>query len=194
MSKQSRDFIAALQISLDGNIQGANGEIDWVDSWNDALDLISDVDAAVLGGGMYPGYEQLWGSIAADSHSAATMLGREATDGEVEFARWTQRTPHYVLSTTLDKVGWESARLVREVSELRSVKEQPGGAVYIIGGAALVSSLMNEGLIDEVRLIVHPIILGSGKGLFAGVRNEHMLELVQSRTDRSGRVVLTYRT
>ncbi len=194
MSKQSRDFIAALQISLDGNIQGANGEIDWVDSWNDALDLISDVDAAVLGGGMYPGYEQLWGSIAADPHSAATMLGREATDGEVEYARWTQRTPHYVLSTTLDKVGWESARLVREVSELRSVKEQPGGAVYIIGGAALVSSLMNEGLIDEVRLIVHPIILGSGKGLFAGVRNEHMLELVQSRTDRSGRVVLTYRT
>jgi dihydrofolate reductase len=193
MSKQSRDFIAALQISLDGNIQGANGEIDWVDSWNDALGLISDVDAAVLGGGMYPGYEQLWGSIAADPHSAATMLGREATDGEVEFARWTQRTPHYVLSTTLDKVGWESARLVREVSELRSVKEQPGGAVYIIGGAALVSSLMNEGLIDEVRLIVHPIILGSGKGLFAGVRNEHMLELVQSRTDRSGRVVLTYR-
>jgi dihydrofolate reductase len=193
MSQQSRDFIAALQISLDGNIQGANGEIDWVDSWNDALDLISGVDAAVLGGGMYPGYEQLWGSIAADPHSAATMLGREATDGEVEFARWTQRTPHYVLSTTLDKVGWESARLVREVSELRSVKEQPGGAVYIIGGAALVSSLMNEGLIDEVRLIVHPIILGSGKGLFAGVRNEHMLELVQSRTDRSGRVVLTYR-
>ena len=193
MSKQSRDFIAALQISLDGNIQGANGEIDWVDSWNDALDLISDVDAAVLGGGMYPGYEQLWGSIAADPHSAATMLGREATDGEVEYARWTQRTPHYVLSTTVDKVGWESARLVREVSELRSVKEQPGGAVYIIGGAALVSSLMNEGLIDEVRLIVHPIILGSGKALFAGVRNEHMLELVQSRTDRSGRVVLTYR-
>ena len=193
MSKRSRDFIAALQMSLDGNIQGANGEVDWVDSWNDALDLIADVDAAVLGGGMYPGYEQLWGSIAADPHSAATMLGREATDGEVEYARWTQRTPHYVLSTTLDKVGWESARLVRKVSELRSAKEQPGGAVYIIGGAALVSSLMNEGLIDELRLIVHPIILGSGKALFAGVRNKEMLELVQSRIDRSGRVVLTYR-
>ena len=180
-------------MSLDGYIQGVNGEVDWVDSWNDALDLIPDVDAAVLGGGMYPGYEQLWGAIAADPHSAVTMLGRAATDGEVEYARWTQRTPHYVLSTTVDKVGWESARLVRKVSELRSVKEQPGGAVYVIGGAALVSSLMNEGLINELRLIVHPVIFGSGKALFAGVTNEHTLELVQSRTDRSGRVVLTYR-
>lgn len=194
MSKRSRTFIAALQMSLDGYIQGANGEVDWVDSWNDALELISDVDAAVLGGGMYPGYEQLWGSIAADPSVATAMLGRAATDGEAEYARWTQRTPHYVLSTSLDKVGWETARLVREVSELRSVKEQPGGAVYVIGGAALVSSLMNEGLIDELRLIVHPIILGGGKALFAGVRPRHALELVQSRAERPGRVALTYRT
>jgi dihydrofolate reductase len=52
---------------------------------------------------------------------------------------------------------------------------------------------MNQGLIDEIRLIVHPIILGGGKALFAGVRNRQMLELVQSGADRSGRVVLTYR-
>ena len=82
---------------------------------------------------------------------------------------------------------------MREASELRSVKEQPGGAVYVIGGAALVSGLMNEGLIDELRLIVHPIILGGGKALFAGVGDRHTLELVQSRAEPSGRVVLTYR-
>src|SRR5215472_1273622 len=166
MSKRSRAFIAALQVSLDGYIQGANGEVDWVDSWNDALGLIPDADAAVLGGGMYPGYEQLWGSIAADPRSGPAMLGREVTKGEAEYAQWTQRTPHYVLSTTLDQVNWETAHLVRDVSELRPLKEQPGGAVYVIGGAALVSSLMNEGLIDEVRLIVHPVILGGGKALF----------------------------
>jgi dihydrofolate reductase len=192
MSKRS--FIAALQISLDGYVQGANGEVDWVDSWNAALDLIPGVDAAVLGGGMYPGYEQLWGSIAADPHGGAAMLGREATDGEVEYARWTQRTPHYVLSSTLEKVNWESARLLRDVSELRSLKDQPGGAIYVIGGAALVSSLVNDGLIDELRLIVHPIILGGGKALFAGVSGRQTLELVESGADRSGRVVLTYRT
>jgi dihydrofolate reductase len=192
MSNGSRAVIAALQISLDGYLQGANGAVDWVDSWNDALDLIPDADAAVIGGGTYPGYEQLWGSIAADPHSAAAMLGREATDGEVEYARWTQRTPHFVVSTTLDKVGWESARLVRDVSELRSLKEQPGGTIYVVGGAMVVSGLLREDLIDELRLIVHPVILGGGKSPFAGA-GERTLELASSRAGRSGRVILTYR-
>jgi dihydrofolate reductase len=189
-----RAFIAAVQVSLDGYLQGANGEVDWVDGWDDALGLIPDAEAAVIGGGTYPGYEQLWGSIAADPASGAAMLGREVTEGEVEYARWTQATPHYVLSTTVDKAGWESAHLVRDISELRSLKEQPGGPVYVIGGAALVSSLMNAGLIDELRLIVHPILLGGGKSPFAGIRDRQPLELVQSRAGRSGRVVLGYRT
>lgn len=193
VSKESRAFIAALQMSLDGYIQGAGDEVDWVDSWSDALGLVPGADAAVIGGGTYPGYEQLWGSIAADPQSAAAMLGRAATDGEVEYALWTQRTPHYVLSTTLDKANWETARVVREVSELRPLREQPGGDIYVIGGAALVASLINEGLIDELRLIVHPVILGGGKSPFAGVRNRQALELVRFGTGRSGRVVPAYR-
>jgi dihydrofolate reductase len=194
MSKQSRAAIAALQMSLDGYIQGANDEVDWVDSWDDALGLIPGADAAVIGGGTYPGYEYLWGSIAADPQSATDMLGRAATDGEVEYARWTQRTPHYVLSTTLEKVNWDTASLMRDVGELRALKEQPGGAIYVIGGAALVSGLLNEALIDELRLIVHPILLGGGKAPFAGVKPRRRLELVDTTAGRSGRVVLTYRT
>lgn len=193
VTERSRAAIAALQISLDGYIQGANGEVGWVDGWNEALDLIPGVDGAVIGGGTYPGYEQLWGSIAADPRSGTAMLGREATEGEVEYARWTQKTPHYVLSTTLDKVGWESARLMRDVTELRSLKEQPGGSLYVIGGAALISSLINEQLVDELWLIVHPIILGGGKSPFAGVKDMQTLGLVRSQADRSGRVVLAYR-
>jgi dihydrofolate reductase len=179
-------------MSLDGYMQGANNDVDWVDSWNDALDLVADVDAAVIGGGTYPGYEQLWGSIAADPQSGVEMLGREVTPGEVEYAQWTQRTPHYVLSTSLNDVTWKTAQLTRDAGELRSLKEQPGGAVYVIGGARLVSSLMNEGLIDELRLIVHPIVLGGGKAPFAGVRDRHTVKLVDSNAGRSGRVVLTY--
>ena len=189
----SRLFIAALQVSLDGYLQGANGEVDWVDSWGDALGLVPGADAAVLGGGMYPGYEMLWGSVAADPRSGTAMLGREVTEDEADYALWTQRTPHYVVSTTLEKVSWETAHLVRDVSELRLLKEQPGGAVYVIGGAALVTSLLNEGLIDEVRLIVHPLILGGGKSPFAGVKEPRTFQLAQTSAGRNGRVVLMYR-
>jgi dihydrofolate reductase len=188
-----RLFIAALQVSLDGYLQGANGEVDWVDSWDDARGLVAGADVAVLGGGMYPGYEMLWGSIAADPRSGTAMLGREVTEGEADYALWTQRTPHYVVSTTLEKVSWETAHLVRDVSELRTLKEQSGGAVYVIGGAALVASLLNEGLIDEVRLIVHPLILGGGKSPFAGVKEPRTFQLTQTSTGRNGRVVLMYR-
>jgi dihydrofolate reductase len=189
----SRNFIASLQVSLDGYLQGVNGEVDWVDSWDDSLGLVPGADAAVLGGGMYPGYEMLWGSIAADPRSGAAILGREVTEGEADYALWTQRTPHYVLSTTLEKTGWETSHLVRDVSELRSLKEQPGGAVYVIGGAALVASLLNEGLIDEVRLTVHPVILGGGKSPFAGVQEPRTLQLERTSNGRDGRVVLMYR-
>ena len=189
----SRLFIAALQVSLDGYLQGANSEVDWVDSWDDALGLVPGAGAAVLGGGMYPGYETLWGSVAADPRSGTAMLGREVTEGEADYALWTQRTPHYVVSTTLEKVSWETAHLVRDVSELRSLKEQPGGAVYVIGGATLVASLLNEGLIDEVRLIVHPLVLGAGKSPFAGVKEPRTFQLAQTSASRDGRVVLMYR-
>lgn len=194
MSKGSRAMIAAFQMSLDAYMQGPNGEVEWVDSWNDGLDLISDVDAAVVGGGTYPGYEQLWGAVADDPRSANAMLGREATQGEIDYARWTQTTPHYVLSTSLDKVNWDKARIVRDVDELRSIKEHASAAIYVIGGAALVSRLLNEGLIDELRIIVHPIILGGGKAPFAGVGDRQSLELVKSEAGRSGRVVVVYRT
>lgn len=193
MNTAPRVVVAALQISLDGYIQGADGDVAWVDSWNESRDLVPDVDAAVIGGGTYQGYEQLWGSIAADPSRGAAMMGREITAGEVEYARWTQRTPHYVLSTTLEKVEWETAHLLRDVSELRSLTEQPGGAIYVVGGASLVSSLLKAGLIDELRLIVHPVLLGGGKSPFAGVSASRPLELVSSTRDASGRAVLAYR-
>jgi dihydrofolate reductase len=193
MSTPTRNFIAALQISLDGYVQGANGELDWVESWSDALDLVPDADAAVLGGGTYPGYEQLWSSIAAEPQSGEAMLGRAPTAGEVEYAQWTQRTPHYVLSATIDKVNWSKATLVRNTRELGDLKAQLGGTTYVIGGAALVSSLMNNGLLDELRLIVHPVVLGAGTALLGGVKERRALELVQAGAGRAGRAVLRYR-
>jgi dihydrofolate reductase len=194
MSARSRLMIASVQSSLDGYMEGANGELDWVVDWGDALAVLSDVDAAIIGGGTYPGYAQLWRAVASDPQGGAAMLGRMPSKREVEYAQWTQTTPHYVLSTTLDQVASDTARLVRDLSELRSLKSQPGRNVYVIGGPALVSNLINEGLIDELRMIVAPIILGGGKSPFAGIRQPHRLELLRSEAGRPGQVILTYRT
>ena len=60
-----RKIIAALVVSVDGFIQGPNGELDWVDTWEDPFDLLPQIDACILGGRMYPGYEKYWGAIIA---------------------------------------------------------------------------------------------------------------------------------
>jgi dihydrofolate reductase len=98
------------------------------------------------------------------------------------------------LSTTLKSVSWPTAQIIRDVAELRTLKGQPGKNMYVVGGATLVASLLNEDLIDELRLIVHPIVLGKGQALFGGVNKRLSLDLVQSKATESGRVIVTYRT
>jgi len=193
-SHTSRTMIAALQVSLDGFTQGPNGEKDWVDSWADAIELIPDVDAFVLGGHMYPDYGEYWKSIYANPERVEPFQERIPSKREIAYARLAARTPHIVLSTTLKSVSWPTAQIIRDVAELRTLKGQPGKNMYVVGGATLVASLLNEGSIDELRLIVHPIVLGKGQALFGGVNKRLSLDLVQAKSTESGRVILTYRT
>jgi dihydrofolate reductase len=101
---------------------------------------------------------------------------------------------HIVLSSTLDKVAWKTARIVRDVEDIRKMKQQPGKDMYAVGGATLVSSLMNLGLIDELRLMINPLILGGGKALFKDVKERHSLKLIRVKPLKSGKVSLTYST
>jgi dihydrofolate reductase len=193
----TRTTIAALQVSLDGFTQGSHGEKDWVDSWADALELIPDVDTFVLGGHMYPDYGEYWESIYANPDRVLPFDRRIPTKSEVAYARLAARTPHIVLSTTLKSVSWPTAptaRIIRDVAELRALKGQPGKNMYVVGGATLVARLLNEDLIDELRLIIHPVILGQGQALFSGVNKRLSLELVQATSTESGKVIVTYRT
>lgn len=191
-----RAMIAALQVSLDGFTQGSDrGGEDWVDSWADAIELVPEVDAFVQGAGMYPGYGEYWASIYADPQRVPPYQTRVPSNREIAYAQLAAKTPHFVVSTTLSSVSWPpTAQIIRDVAELRTLKGQAGKNMYVVGGPTIVASLLNEGLLDELRLIVHPILLGGGKALFAGVNKRRSLHLVQAESTESGRVILTYRT
>jgi dihydrofolate reductase len=190
----SRRFIAAMQVTLDGCSAGGP-EADWVDSWADGLELLPRVDAFVLGGGMFPDYEMFWAAVRDDPAAAAGWLGRDVYPREIEYARVAAETPHLVLSATIRDAAWPTARIVRNLDEIRAFRSQPGGPVYVVGGSGLVRSLIDEGLIDELRLIVHPVVLGAGTGpgLFGGIAQRRDLELAGSERTPTGRVHLTYR-
>jgi dihydrofolate reductase len=191
-SETSRKIIAALQVSLDGHIEGPNGELDWIGSWEDTFDLLPEIDTCVLGAGMYPGYEQYWLAILANPEGVLPLTGRVPSKGEVEYARFADKTPHVVLSKTLDTVAWETTRIVRDVADIRALKHEPGKHIHAVGGASLVSTLMNEHLVDQLRLTVHPVVLGTGKALFKDVDARHRLDLVETRPLAGGRISLTY--
>jgi dihydrofolate reductase len=186
-----RSLISAMQVTLDG--YSSEGDAPWVDSWADGLGLLPPVDAFVLGGGMFPDYEQWWATILDDPGTAADWLGRDPYPREVAYARLAAETPHLVLSKTLTGASWPTARIVDSMDEIRALKEQPGKAVYVVGGPGLVTSLVNDGLLDELRLIVHPVVVGGGRTLFTGLVEPRLLELVSSEPTAAGRVNLTYR-
>ena len=189
----TRRLVAALQVTLDGRILGPEGEVDWVDSWADGLELLPPVDAFVLGGGMFPEYERFWATVRDDPAAAADLLGRDPYPRELAYARVAAETPHLVLSTTLTETTWPTARIVRDIDELGALRQQPGKAVYVVGGPALVASLIDANLLDELRLIVHPVLAGAGPTFFSGVTQRDKLAFVAAEPMASGCVQLAYR-
>jgi hypothetical protein len=89
-----RKLIAGMQSSLDGKVGGPDGFADWVDAWSDHYEVMPRVDACLLGAGMYPGYEQYWTTIHSAPDRVIPMSGKLPTPAEVEYARFTARTPH----------------------------------------------------------------------------------------------------
>ncbi len=189
-----RRIIAALRVSVDGFIEGPNGELDWVDTWDDPFDLMPQVDTCILGRGMYAGYEHYWRAILANPSGILAFTGKAASKDEIEYAQFADATPHVVLSTTLTAAAWKNTRIVGDVEEVAKLKQLPGKDIYAVGGATLVVSLMNRRLIDELRLFVAPIVLGSGKALFKDVQQRHSLKLRAAKPLSSGAVLLTYAT
>jgi dihydrofolate reductase len=187
-----RNLIAAMKVSVDAKTEGPEGYADWVEAWSDDYGLTSQVDACVLGGNMYPGYEQYWSTIQNEPDKVHPLSGKVPTTAEIEWARLAAQTPHYVLSSTLTSARWPNTSFIRGVDEIAGLKQQPGKDIYLMGGARIVASLIDAGLVDELRLIVYPLIAGQGKALFAATERRRGLELRKVQQLSAGLVSLVY--
>ena len=188
-----RKLIAGMKVSVDGKTEGPDGMADWVQAWSEDYGLLPQIDACVLGGGMYPGYEGYWTGIQNEPDKPAWITGSAPTPAEIEWARFAAKTPHYVLSTTLTSALWPNTSFVRGLEEIVALKQQPGKDIYLIGGARTTASLIDAGLVDELRLLVYPLIAGEGKALFATTERRRGLELRKVQQLPDGRVSLIYR-
>jgi dihydrofolate reductase len=191
-SDDMRKLIAGMKISLDGKMEGPEGMADWVAAWSDDYGVTPQIDACLLGGGMYPGYEQYWSAIQSEPDKPHWITGQPPTPAELEWARFVAQTPHYVLSSTLTSANWPNTSFVRELEEIKTLKRQPGKDIYLIGGARTMSSLVDAGLADELRLIVYPLIAGPGKALFATTERRRVLELRKVQQLPEGQLSLIY--
>jgi dihydrofolate reductase len=137
-----------------------------------------DHDALLLGRVTYEGFAAAWPSM---------------TD-EVGFAEKMNGMPKFVVSSSLDELEWNNSTLVQGNlgEEVAKLKQRPGGDILVAGSATLVRGLMAEGLVDEYRLMVFPIVLGSGKRLFGETEDAVTLKLVEAKTLDSGTLILTY--
>lgn len=182
-----RRLIYSTGVSLDGFIAGPGGEIDWA-APDEELHRFHNQQTQELGAHLCGRrlYETMVYWETADENPSATPV-------ELEFARIWQALPKVVFSSTLQNVEG-NASLAREgVAEvLAKLKAQPGKDIAI-GGAGLAATAMRQGLIDEYRLFVSPVILGGGTPFFPSIEDRSDLELVESRTFGSRVVYLRYR-
>ena len=174
-------------ITVDGVIDSP-GEAGWVFKFNRGeegdkfkVDELKAADAQLLGRITYQGFAQAWPSMGAD-----------------EFGAKMNSMPKYVVSTTLsdDEATWENSTVIRDdvPGQVAQLKEQVSGDILVAGSGHLVRSLAGHGLIDEYRLMVFPIVLGTGKRLFGEEVPKTVLRLVDSKpVGPDGVVILTYR-
>jgi dihydrofolate reductase len=192
MEVNMRKLIAGMKISVDGKIEGPQGMADWVEAWSDDYGIMPQVDACLLGAGMYPGYERYWTAIQNEPDKPVWIMGNAPTPAELKWARFAAQTPHYVLSNTLTSANWPKTSFVRGLEEIAVLKQQPGKDIYLIGGARTTASLIDARLVDELRLIVYPLIAGEGKALFATAGIRSGLELRKVQQLQGGRLSLIY--
>lgn len=169
-----RKVVLGLAVSLDGFIEGPNGEYDWCFTDQDygMSDFLKRIDTIFLG---------------RKSHEM--MMKMEAPAGDNPW----KGVKSYVFSNTLKKDGEDFEIVGGDIeNKVLEIKNRKGKDIWLFGGASLTASLLNAGLVDELGMAVHPILLGAGKPLFQGIKGRIKTKLIDSKTYSTGLVYLKY--
>jgi dihydrofolate reductase len=175
-------------ISLDGVMEAPGGEpgyrhTGWVAKFQNSsqikykLDEVRSHEALLLGRKTYEGFAAAWPSV------------------EGEFGDKMNSMPKYVASTTLDKAEWNNSTLINSdaMTAVAKIKEEITGDILVAGSRTLVNALKRHDLVNEFRLMVFPIVLGSGMRLFDETADASTFKLVGTHSLDNGAIVLTYR-
>lgn len=185
-----KKIIVTMWVTLDGFIAGPDNDMRWVrvdeqmGKYED--DLVSAADTLLLGRVTYESFAGAWPYVPDNP---------AASEGEKVYARKLNAMRKVVFSRTLETVEWQNATLLREITPdaVAALKQESGMNIVIYGSASVVHELTARGLIDEYQLVVHPVVLGSGKRLFKEGGERNTLALTETKTFDSGVVLLTYR-
>ncbi len=188
-----RKLVLFLHASLDGFVEGPKGkmDIDWIsydtDLENYAKKVLSTADAVIWGRGTYQMMHSYWPSVPSNP---------SASEYELNHAEWIEKTAKIVFFTTLEEVEWNNSRLVKEniEEEINNLKQQPGEDMVILGSPRFAHHLMQLNLIDEYKITISPVLIGSGLPLFDGIQGEVNLKLIENNSFDSGALGLVYQT
>ena len=182
---QMRKLFAFNMVTLDGFFEGPNRDISWHnvdDEFNKfAIEQTGAVGAILFGRVTYELMASYWPTPAAQSDDPIV-------------ANLMNTLPKMVFSRTLQKAEWNNTRLIKDnvAEEVLKMKQGPGHDLAVFGSADLLSSLLRLGLIDEHRVMINPVLIGSGTPLFRNIDQKVNLKLVKTRTFESGNVLLYY--
>ncbi len=180
-----RKLIVFENVTLDGFMAGADGEIDWAIRDDEVTENSKEgqgvTDLFMFGRVTYDMMASFWPTEVAKSTNPV-------------FANALNNTPKIVFSRMMEKADWQNTRVVKELNteEILRIKQEPGQNIMIFGSGTLVEQLTNLGLIDEYHLMVNPVLLGKGKPLFNNIRDRVNLKLFNTETFSSGIVLLQY--
>lgn len=181
-----RKVFLSILTTANGFFEGPGSDISWhhVDEefFKEANSMLDSADTLLFGRKTYQGMADYWTSEAGTKDDPVIAAKMNA------FSK-------IVFSRTLDKADWKNTRLIKTgiAEEMTRLKKQPGKDLVILGSSDLAVSFLEMGLLDEIRMIVNPVLLGEGKPMFKGLKEKITLKLLDTRTFANGNVMLVYR-